>query len=117
MLTVIIDARDDAERLPALLAQLTAGAVDGLVRQVLIVADAGQAGIGELCEETGAEPSPTLEAAAQTARADRLLVQPGSGCGTVGSGPSTGISGARARPRWLRACRRAACSAASLMAC
>ena len=76
MLTVIIDARDDAERLPALLAQLTAGAVDGLVRQVLIVADAGQAGIGELCEETGAEPSPTLEAAAQTARADRLLVLP-----------------------------------------
>ena len=54
MLTVIIDARDDAERLPALLAQLTAGAVDGLVRQVLIVAAEGQAGIGDLCEETGA---------------------------------------------------------------
>ena len=38
MLTVIIDARADATRLPALLAQLTAGAVDGLVRQVVIVA-------------------------------------------------------------------------------
>jgi len=76
MLTVIIDARDDAERLPALLAQLTAGAVDGLVRQVLIVAAAGQAGIDDLCEETGAEPHPSFEAAAQVARAEKLLVLP-----------------------------------------
>jgi hypothetical protein len=76
MLTVIIDARHDVDRLPALLAQLTAGAVDGLVRQVLIVAAAGQAGIGDLCEETGAEAHLTLEAAAQTARAEKLLVLP-----------------------------------------
>jgi hypothetical protein len=76
MLSVIIDARTDAERLPALLAQLTAGAVDGLVRQVLIVAADGQAGIADLCEETGAEPHPTIEAAAEAARADRLLVLP-----------------------------------------
>lgn len=76
MLTVIIDARSDAERLPALLAQLTAGAVDGLVRQVLIVAADGQAGIGDLCEETGADAHPTIEAAAKAARADQLLVLP-----------------------------------------
>jgi hypothetical protein len=76
MLTVIIDARDDAERLPALLAQLTAGAVDGLVRQVLIVAAAGQAGIDDLCEETGAEAYSAFEAAAKAARFERLLVLP-----------------------------------------
>lgn len=76
MLTVIIDARADAERLPALLAQLTAGAVDGLVRQVLIVAADGQAGIDALCEETGAEANVTIEAAAQAARAEWLAVLP-----------------------------------------
>ena len=67
MLTVIIDARDDAERLPALLAQLTAGAVDGLVRQVVIVAAAGQAGNDDLFEETGAEAYSAFEAAATAA--------------------------------------------------
>ena len=76
MLTVIIDARTAADRLPALLAQLTAGAIDGLVRQVLVVAAAGQAGIAELCEGTGAEFHPTIEAAAAVARADWLLVLP-----------------------------------------
>ena len=76
MLTVIIDARTDAERLPVLLAQLTAGAVDGLVRQVLIVAAAGQPGIDDLCEETGAETHTTIEAAAGAARADWLVVLP-----------------------------------------
>jgi len=76
MLSVIIDARTEAERLPALLAQLTAGAVDGLVRQVLIVAADGQAGIGDLCEEMGAEAHQTIEAAGAAARADRLLILP-----------------------------------------
>jgi hypothetical protein len=76
MLTVVIEARSQAERLPALLAQLTAGAVDGLVRQVLIVAAPGQAMIAELCEETGAEPVASLPLAAQAARSDRLLVLP-----------------------------------------
>lgn len=76
MLSVIIDARAGAERLPALLAQLTAGAVDGLVRQVLLVAAPGQAGIDVLCEETGADGHPTLPAAARAARAERLMVLP-----------------------------------------
>lgn len=76
MLSVIIDARAGAHGLPGLLAQLTAGAVDGLVRQVLIVAANGQPGIGELCEDMGAEASPTFEAAAAVSRSDRLLVLP-----------------------------------------
>jgi hypothetical protein len=76
MLSVIIDARAGAHRLPALLAQLTAGAVDGLVRQVLIVAGAGQAGVDALCEDMGAEAHPSLPAAARAARADRVLAVP-----------------------------------------
>jgi hypothetical protein len=76
MLTVVIDARPAAPRLPALLAQLTAGAVDGLVRQVLIVAAPDQAGIAELCEETGADACASLPAAARAARGDRLMVLP-----------------------------------------
>ena len=76
MLTVIIDARTKTDRLPMILAQLTAGAVDGLVRQVLLVATDGQGGIGELCEETGAEAYPSIPAAAAAARADLLLVLP-----------------------------------------
>ena len=76
MLTVIIDARTQAAKLPALLAQLTAGAVDGLVRQVLIVAGTGQAGIEALCDETGAEAYAALDAAATAARAEWLMVLP-----------------------------------------
>lgn len=76
MLTVIIETRRGPEGLPVLLAQLTAGAVDGLVRQVLLVADPGQAGIDVLCEETGAEACETLAAAAGRARADWLIVTP-----------------------------------------
>jgi len=76
MLSVIIDARTEAQGLPALLAQLTAGAVDGLVRQVLIVAADGQPGIDALCEDMGAEAHPTIEAAGVAARSDQLLVLP-----------------------------------------
>ena len=75
MLTVVIDARGEAGRLAGLLAQLTAGAVEGLVREVLIVAAEGQPDIDLLCEETGAEAVTTLEAAA-SARADWLMVLP-----------------------------------------
>ncbi|MBX3485091.1 cell wall biosynthesis glycosyltransferase [Phenylobacterium sp.] len=76
MLSVIIDARRDADRLPALLAQLTAGAVDGLVRQVAIVAAPGQPGVDALCEDMGADAHPTIPAAARAARADLVLVLP-----------------------------------------
>ena len=76
MLTVIIDARTEHQRLPALLTQLTAGAVDGIVRQVLIVAAPDQPGIGDLCEESGATAHTTLEAAAGAARAEWVVVLP-----------------------------------------
>lgn len=76
MLTVVIEARSGAERLPALLAQLTAGAVEGLVRQVLILAAPGQPGIDLLCEEMGAEAHGRLSDAARAARADWLLLAP-----------------------------------------
>jgi len=77
MVSVIIDARIGPEGTAALLAQLTAGAVDGLVRQVLIVAADGQPGIALLCEDMGAEAHPTLESAAQAARAEQLMILPG----------------------------------------
>lgn len=76
MLSVIIDARNRSDGLPALLSQLTAGAVDGLVRQVLIVAADGQPGIDHLCEDMGAEAHPTIEAAGAASRADQLLILP-----------------------------------------
>jgi hypothetical protein len=76
MLTVIIDARGGTERLPALLAQLTAGAVDGIVRQVVVVAAPDAPGVDLLCEDTGADLRPTLPAAAEAARADWLLALP-----------------------------------------
>lgn len=76
MVSVIIDARGQAAGLPALLSQLTAGAVDGLVRQVLIVAADGQAGIDDLCEDMGAEAHPTIEAASAAARAEQLMILP-----------------------------------------
>lgn len=77
MLSVIIDAYAAQEELPALLMALTPGAVDGLVRDVVIAAPATTALIEALCEETGAEV--TLDgyaAAAALARHERLLVAP-----------------------------------------
>ena len=76
MLTAIIDARTQTQSLPALLAQLTAGAVDGIVRQVLIVAGDDAPGIDELCEDMGAEQHPSIEAAAGAARGEWLIVLP-----------------------------------------
>ena len=76
MLSVIIDARAEPEGLPALLAQLTAGAVHGLVRQVLIVAPLGDAHLADLCEEVGAELCDGLQTAGAASRADLLLIVP-----------------------------------------
>jgi hypothetical protein len=75
MLTVIIDARAAPAKLPPLLAQLTAGAVDGLVREVLIVGP--QAGlIDQLCGDMGAEAEPTPQAAFQRAKGQLVLALP-----------------------------------------
>lgn len=76
MLTVIIDAREGTEGLASLLAQLTAGAVDGIVREVRIVASAETPGIDLFCEDMGAEAHPTLAAAGAAARSERMLVLP-----------------------------------------
>jgi hypothetical protein len=56
MLSVIIEAGAKPEALPPLLAQLTAGAVQGLVREVVIVG-ARQGVVDWVCEDMGAEPS------------------------------------------------------------
>lgn len=75
MLTVIVEARTDTDRLAGLLGQLTAGAVEGLVRQVLIVGPR-EGLIAELCEATGADAAPGWGEAMQAARSDLLLAAP-----------------------------------------
>ena len=75
MLTVIVEARTDADRLAGLLAQLTGGAVEGVVRQVLIVGPR-EGLIAELCEATGAEAAGDWAQAMQAARSDLLLAAP-----------------------------------------
>ena len=75
MLSVIVDARRAPQGLGALLAQLTAGAVDGLVREVAIVAPPGDL-IAAICAETGAEPHDCLGAAAGAAKAELVMVLP-----------------------------------------
>lgn len=75
MLTVIVETGEAAERLPGLLAQLTSAAVDGLVREVVIVGGPADL-LSVLREETGAELAESLAAAIESARSDRLLVLP-----------------------------------------
>lgn len=77
MLSVIVDARADPQSLPVLLSVLTMGAVDGLVRDLVIAASASSPLIDALCEETGAEVVlGGLEAAAARVRHDRVMVVP-----------------------------------------
>ena len=75
MLSVIIDASRNTEGLTGLLAQLTAGAVNGIVREVWIVAPPSE-GLEQVCEATGAERRDRMSEAAGAARHDRLLVLP-----------------------------------------
>lgn len=75
MLSVIVDARQDADALPALLAQLTRGAVEGLVREVFIVAPHSET-IVALCEDMGAEAADGIEPALAWAKSDLVLVLP-----------------------------------------
>ena len=76
MLSVVIDARGSPERLAGLLAQLTAGAVAGLVREVLVIAGRDAAGVEALCEATGAQIDGELASALQRTKADWLLLLP-----------------------------------------
>lgn len=75
MLSVIV-APGDAERLGGLLAALTSAAVEGWVREVLIVGDARSELLGALCDATGAEVAASLPEAVARAKADWLIVAP-----------------------------------------
>ncbi|MFN4178127.1 hypothetical protein [Phenylobacterium sp.] len=75
MLSVIIDARGDAQKLPALLAQLTAGAVEGLVKEVFIVAEPSDL-VTAICDDTGAEDTPSMEGAIAWTKGEVLAVLP-----------------------------------------
>lgn len=75
MLTVIV-APGDSERLAGLLAALTAAAVEGMVREVLIAGGGPPELLEALCEATGAERAADLPEAVAQARSDWLLVAP-----------------------------------------
>lgn len=75
MLSVIVDAREEPRKLPALLAQLTGGAVEGLVREVFIVAPHSETVVA-ICEDMGAEAADTVEAALAWAKGETVLVLP-----------------------------------------
>jgi hypothetical protein len=76
MLTVIVEAGDASDRLPALLACLTSAAVDGLVREVLIAGGGPPELLAVLREETGAELVTSIASAAATARSETILLAP-----------------------------------------
>jgi hypothetical protein len=76
MLTVIVEAADSGERLPALLAALTSAAVEGLVREVLIAGGGPPELLTVLRDETGAELVVDLAGGVAAARSERLLVLP-----------------------------------------
>jgi len=77
MLSVIVDACRAEQELPALIMALTPGAMDGVVRDVVIVAPASTPMIEAICEETGAEAvHGGFGAAAAKARHERVLVLP-----------------------------------------
>lgn len=78
MLTVIVEAGEASERLPAVLAALTSAAVAGLVREVQIVGGGPAELLAALREETGAELAGDLSTAIRAARSDRLLILPAS---------------------------------------
>jgi hypothetical protein len=78
MLTVIVEAGDSTDRLPALLGCLTSAAVDGLVREVLIAGGGPRELLAVLHEETGAELVTSIAGAAATAKSDQILLLPAS---------------------------------------
>lgn len=80
MLSAIIDAGEDAVRLEGLLVALTPAAVEGVVRDVLIVdaarSDLVAEAIALLCDETGAKVVGDFGQAFAQARSDWLLAAP-----------------------------------------
>jgi hypothetical protein len=76
MLSVIVVAGDEGERLPGVLAALTTLAVEGLVRDVAIAGGGPPELLDVLREETGAELAAGLGEAVAAARSELLLVVP-----------------------------------------
>lgn len=80
MLSVIVDTQGAEDRLAGLLAQLTSAAVEGLVKEVLVVdAVHGEAiadAIAAMCEDTGARAVGSVADGIGWAKSDWLLVLP-----------------------------------------
>lgn len=76
MLSVIVVAGNEGERLPGVLAALTSAAVQGLVRDVAIVGGHPPELLDVLRDETGAALFAELASAIAAARSELLLVLP-----------------------------------------
>lgn len=76
MLSVVIPARDEAPQLAILLAALVPSAVDGLVREVIVVGAGSTDETADVCEDAGAALVASLDDAAKLARYDRVLTLP-----------------------------------------
>lgn len=76
MLSVVIPARSCAPQLQILLAALVPAAVDGLVREVIVVGAGSTDETADICEDAGAELVAGFADAARRARYDRVLVLP-----------------------------------------
>lgn len=76
MLTAIITDLDDAARLEATLAALAPAAIDGFVRQLLVIGGGARAAALELAEEAGADVADGFAAACAQARQPWLLILP-----------------------------------------
>ncbi|MFC3069674.1 glycosyltransferase family protein [Phenylobacterium soli] len=74
MLSVIVEAQNEGERLPGVLAVLTSAAVEGLVREATIAGGGPEELLQVLREETGAELAQDLAEAIGAARSDLLLI-------------------------------------------
>ena len=74
MLSVIVEVGDAGERLPGMLAVLTTAAVEGLVREVVLVGGGPAELLDVLREETGAELAGSVGEAIGAARSELLLV-------------------------------------------
>ncbi|MFZ5668082.1 MAG: cell wall biosynthesis glycosyltransferase [Pseudomonadota bacterium] len=76
MITVIVESAQDAESLATCLASLVPAAVDGIVREVILVAAAPSEAVCSLAEDSGAGLTGDLETAIAAAKSDWLLILP-----------------------------------------
>ena len=76
MLSVVIPARNAAPQLQVLLAARVPAAVDGLVREVIVVGEGSTDETAAVCEDAGAELVASFAQAAKRARYERILVLP-----------------------------------------